>query len=908
MVAMSLRFQSHIALLVMIMAACTGGEDPMEAMPGALNQPCKPQSICNPGLICLDDLCVSEDSVTDGGMQGADTGEGGPDIGTEMACGQFELHRVIAKTPANVSVFFSVTDCEGNPMPGYDAMDFDLLEDEQTQSSMDGPYKLNADQGYRHFHHLVVDLSDLTNVTRLITSLREFLDQAVMNDGSNFIAISAFDGRPRLSSIIDFSNDLGALNNAADSLIGFSPEGTAANLNGAVGEALSLTEQAIDSSEAGLATGSLVIITDGIDQAGYVETASVSARISQSSLKFFTIGIGSNIESSTLMAWGKTEFQEIEDFGRLLATMKSVGKRFADISSANYVLSYCSVQRSGEHKATVRIANVSGELEYSYDAAGFTDGCMSSAAMDPCSSRMCGAVDGLICGTCAPNELCNQAGICEEAQQPPTMPNTLNDLLCQVETESVDPNGDSITYIYRWEKDAQDTGVTGQNLSWDLTSKNENWRCSVTPSDGTLDGQPGSASITVANSAPTAPTVTATPTAATTVDAVTCLVSVDAFDADSDSLNYQYRWQSGSNIQVGPVLSSTATTKNQQWTCSVTANDGQTDGPAGTSPTVRIENSAPTAPLVQITPELASNQTDLNCTITTASNDVDGDPIQYTYNWSNGTTNLTGQTISASQLSVGDVWTCSVIPSDGFLTGDPGSDSTRIWNGCTGLEFDGIDDYIELGSDSALRIEGDLSIEFWLKAADLSAGELVRFGGDINSSSETQNIVYRIGLDSSPGHLRFMHESGNGVGPNFVTGSSLIQIGQWHHVALVRNDLLKTYRLFVDGTPLPFTIYSSSATGGSLGELTIGGVSAGSSGDFFNGIIDEVRIWNKQLSQNEIQTNDHGPIDPNTAQGIVGYWPLHAGTGTTAWNLSVQGQNGIIHGASWSSVSACDAP
>src|SRR5690606_18556295 len=45
--------------------------------------------------------------------------------------------------------------------------------------------------------------------------------------------------------------------------------------------------------------------------------------------------------------------------------------------------------------------------------------------------------------------------------------------------------------------------------------------------------------------------------------------------------------------------------------------------------------------------------------------------------------------------------------------------------------------------------------------------------------------------------------------------------------------------------------------------------------EFFNGEIDEVRIWNSQRSESEIQNNLHTPVGENSS-GLVAYYPFDA--------------------------------
>ena len=70
-----------------------------------------------------------------------------------------------------------------------------------------------------------------------------------------------------------------------------------------------------------------------------------------------------------------------------------------------------------------------------------------------------------------------------------------------------------------------------------------------------------------------------------------------------------------------------------------------------------------------------------------------------------------------------------------------------------------------------------------------------------------------------------------------------------------------------------------------------------------NGNADNFTIWNKALAQSEIQQYMSSPPTGNEA-GLVGYWNFNEGSGNTITDLSGNGNNGTINGASWST----DAP
>ena len=82
------------------------------------------------------------------------------------------------------------------------------------------------------------------------------------------------------------------------------------------------------------------------------------------------------------------------------------------------------------------------------------------------------------------------------------------------------------------------------------------------------------------------------------------------------------------------------TVKGQEWTVTVTPNDGFADGPS-VSQSVTIGNTAPTDLAVTITPSSGVyNDSELTCSAT--ANDVDSsDTLEYSYEWSTGATTET---------------------------------------------------------------------------------------------------------------------------------------------------------------------------------------------------------------------------------------------------------------------------
>lgn len=133
--------------------------------------------------------------------------------------------------------------------------------------------------------------------------------------------------------------------------------------------------------------------------------------------------------------------------------------------------------------------------------------------------------------------------------------------------------------------------------------------------------------------------------------------------------------------------------------------------------------------------------------------------------------------------------------------------------------------------------------------------------------------------------------------------SSVVTMNAWHHVAAVfTSDGTNNGFFYVDGelqSTFTTTIRPDAAASGqfSIGQEWDGGTPT----QHFAGYIDEVRIWNKALTQTEIQTNMVSEI-PTNSVGLLAYYQMTDGSGTTLTDNSGNGHNGtLIGGVNFSS-------
>jgi hypothetical protein len=255
-------------------------------------------------------------------------------------------------------------------------------------------------------------------------------------------------------------------------------------------------------------------------------------------------------------------------------------------------------------------------------------------------------------------------------------------LVAAVDVASVDPEGDAVSYSYRWDVGGvASSASTSATLPASATAKGEVWTVTATPTDGHGDGSPASASLTIANTAPVLASVSLSPTTATEGDSLTCTPGVST-DADGDTVSHSTAWTIDGvpASPTGTTLDDSHWAKGQAVTCTVTPTDGTDAGTAVTSNTVTISNAAPSVASVTITPSSPTASDDLSCTYSGFS-DPDGDADQSTLAWTvNGTAAGTSATLSASAFTSGDTVVCTVTPDDGTDTGTPVSASVSAGN------------------------------------------------------------------------------------------------------------------------------------------------------------------------------------------------------------------------------------
>ncbi len=219
-----------------------------------------------------------------------------------------------------------------------------------------------------------------------------------------------------------------------------------------------------------------------------------------------------------------------------------------------------------------------------------------------------------------------------------------------------------------------------------------------------------------------------------------------------------------------------------------------------------------------------------------------------------------------------------------------------------GLSFNGNGNYVDLGNPSALQLTSSSTWSAWVYAT----GDPADDGQIIAKSNDSKGWQLKTSPDT--GAHRFAVDLGASVQRN----SNIIrQLNTWYHVAGVYNATARTLDIYVNGVLddgiLTGTVPASNpnaSVSAAIGRRT------GGSGYYFQGVIDEVRVYNRALSQAEIQSDMNAPVgNPvvDTTAPVVALTAPTAGqllpnttvsvTASASDNVAVAGVQFLLDGA-----------
>ena len=218
------------------------------------------------------------------------------------------------------------------------------------------------------------------------------------------------------------------------------------------------------------------------------------------------------------------------------------------------------------------------------------------------------------------------------------------------------------------------------------------------------------------------------------------------------------------------------------------------------------------------------------------------------------------------------------------------------------LELDGNGGFVDLGNNPVFNCTDEVTIAAWVKVSELN-----KVWQTIVAKGDTTWRLSR-NLSTNATHLGI----GYPTDMHLVEGRVGVSDGQWHHIAGVYDG--RRISLYVDGK-LDLSTYASGKIPANEYPLYIGENSE-TRGRYWNGLIDDVRLYNCALAPGQIQALARGEtpppvvrevslVSPGDERGtgpvrLVGWWKFDEADGTEAADSSGNNAPGALVGdAQW---------
>jgi Concanavalin A-like lectin/glucanases superfamily/Bacterial Ig domain/Divergent InlB B-repeat domain/CARDB/Fibronectin type III domain len=159
------------------------------------------------------------------------------------------------------------------------------------------------------------------------------------------------------------------------------------------------------------------------------------------------------------------------------------------------------------------------------------------------------------------------------------------------------------------------------------------------------------------------------------------------------------------------------------------------------------------------------------------------------------------------------------------------------------LQFDGVDDYVDLGNDARFDITDAITLSAWVNPTVIQYGHIISKEG-----------AYKLSI-LNDGKIVALFATDDSWGSNIVKSDIALPAGEWSHVAVTYLAATGDVVLYINGA-----VHGTAAKNGSIkpnAQEVIIGIRENEKLQFpFNGVIDEVEVLSRALSAEEIKSRN----------------------------------------------------
>lgn len=220
------------------------------------------------------------------------------------------------------------------------------------------------------------------------------------------------------------------------------------------------------------------------------------------------------------------------------------------------------------------------------------------------------------------------------------------------------------------------------------------------------------------------------------------------------------------------------------------------------------------------------------------------------------------------------------------------------------IRLNGVNQYMDLGNNiDVLNDVSGATLMAWIKPNNLgSAGTQVYAGFSFGPGTGVPTLSSRLSLEQTPGAstLRSVARSLDADVASTIDSTSVPLDDQWNHIAVVASFANATGRFYINGALSNQSTYAVMTLGNTsntnVRNAAIGAQENGAS-DFYNGEIEDIRLYERVLSDGEMSTifANHGS-DGIVSGLVLRFLCNELGVGQTVAQIVSTAGEGTVHG------------